>query len=189
VGPDNPYGETKAASERDIAGRAGLRGVALRYFNASGAHPDGSMGEDHRPETHLLPLLLAATARRPLKLFGTDYPTPDGTAIRDYVHVWDLAVAHGAALDHLIEGGTSQVINLGCGTGYSVRQVIEAAARVTGEEPPVTTSPRRAGDVARLVASRERAENVLGWTPEHDLDDIVRDAWRWHCAHPNGYRG
>jgi len=189
VQPDNPYGETKAASERDIGERAAIRGVCLRYFNAAGAHADSSMGEAHDPETHLVPLVLRATAERPLQVFGTDYPTPDGTAVRDYVHVWDLARAHRAALGYLADGGEGLAINLGSGTGYSVLEVIEAVRRVSDRAPAVEMGPRRDGDVARLVASRQRAMDLLQWAPSRGLDDIVEDAWRWHREHPNGYRG
>ncbi len=187
LAPDNPYGDTKATSERDIATREGIVGVPLRYFNASGAHPDGSMGEAHVPETHLLPLILRATDERPIRVFGTDYPTRDGTAIRDYVHVWDLAAAHVAALAYLADGGQGVPINLGSGTGYSVLEVIDAVSRATGRAVPVVTANRRAGDVATLTASHDRATALLGWQPEHTLDEIVRDAWRWHRDHPRGY--
>ena len=185
----NPYGETKVATEHDIAERGAIHGIALRYFNAAGAHPDGSMGEAHEPESHLVPLVLRATADRPLRVFGTDYPTPDGTAVRDYVHVWDLAHAHRAALDFLAGGGEGQPINLGSGDGNSVLQVIEAVRRVTGQAPVVEMGPRRKGDVARLVASRQLALDLLGWAPRHTIEEIVADAWRWHREHPNGYRG
>jgi UDP-glucose-4-epimerase GalE len=187
LAPDNPYGETKAISERDISERPGVEGVPLRYFNASGAHPDGTMGEAHQPETHLIPLILRATSERPIQVFGTDYPTRDGTAVRDYVHVWDLARAHVAALDHLAGGGEGQPINLGSGQGFSVLEVIEAVARITGEAPPVVYGDRRVGDVTRLTASHDRATALLGWRPERPLDEIVRDAWRWHRDHPRGY--
>ena len=189
IRPDNPYGESKAASERDMAGRRAIRSVALRYFNASGAHPDGTMGEAHDPETHLIPLILTSSADRPLKVFGTDYSTRDGTAVRDYVHVWDLARAHVAALDHLGRGGHEGVINLGSGTGYSVLEVIDAVQRVRGEALNVEYTGRRPGDVTRLVASRLRAARLLDWEPERGLDEIVRDAWRWHKGHLHGYEG
>jgi len=189
VQPDNPYGETKAQSEHDIAERQGIEGVLLRYFNAAGAHADGSMGEAHEPETHLVPLVLRASAERPIRVFGTDYPTPDGTAVRDYVHVWDLARAHLAALDFLVGGGTGRALNLGSGSGNSVLEVIEAVRRVTGRAPAMEMGPRRSGDVARLVASRQRASDLLEWAPTRGLETIVGDAWRWHREHPNGYRG
>ncbi len=189
VRPDNPYGESKAASERDMARRRGIRAVPLRYFNASGAHPDGTMGEDHQPETHLIPLILTSSSERPLKVFGTDYPTRDGTAVRDYVHVWDLARAHVAALDHLDRGGSEGAINLGSGTGFSVQEVIEAVQRVRGESLEVEYTGRRPGDVTRLVASRDKAARLLHWEPRYDLETIVRDAWRWHKGHPHGYEG
>ncbi len=187
LAPGNPYGESKVAVERAMAGNRAIRGVALRYFNAAGAHPDGSMGEDHEPESHLIPLLLTACPDRPLDLYGTDYPTTDGTAVRDYVHVWDLAQAHLAALRYLQDGGEDQMINLGSGTGSTVLEVIERARRVTGNPLPAQSAPRRAGDVPQLVASRQRAEQLLGWTPQRDLDQIVEDAWRWHAQHPHGY--
>lgn len=185
--PDNPYGETKLAMEREIAGRPGIRGVCLRYFNAAGAHPDGTMGEDHHPESHLLPNLLNAGPERPLQIFGTDYPTPDGTAVRDYVHVWDLAAAHERAMTYLLDGGGDLVANLGTGAGYSVMQVIDAVEGATGWRPPTRLAPRRPGDVAALVASRERAHAVLGWEPSLALGEIVEHAYRWHRGHPRGY--
>ena len=187
LAPGNPYGENKVAVERAMASNDAIRGVALRYFNAAGAHPDGSMGEDHQPESHLIPLLLTASSSRPLNLYGTDYPTRDGTAVRDYVHVWDLAAAHLAALQYLVDGGGDQVVNLGSGTGSTVQEVIEGARRVTGNALPASPAPRRPGDVPQLVASRTRAERLLGWAPRHDLGQIVTDAWRWHSRHPDGY--
>ncbi len=187
LAPDNPYGETKVAVERALRDAPGVTAVSLRYFNAAGAHPDGSMGEDHRPESHLLPRVLRATPEDPLRVFGRDYPTPDGTAIRDYVHVWDLAAAHLAAVRYLLDGGPHLVCNLGSGEGASVRQVIAAVERVTGRRVPVREDERRPGDVPRLVASRQRASRILGWRPERDLDAIVADAARWHRTHPRGY--
>ena len=191
--PTNCYGETKLAMERlmDWTGRAsGLRYAALRYFNACGAHPSGAIGEAHDPETHLIPLILqtAAGQRENISVFGADYPTRDGTCIRDYVHVTDLAKAHILALDYLTAGGNSDVFNLGSGTGFTVREVIEAARRVTGRPIPAMLLPRRPGDPAGLVASSEKAKRVLNWTPQHtDLDTILATAWNWHRSHPRGY--
>jgi UDP-glucose-4-epimerase GalE len=191
--PINAYGETKLAIEHALPHyeRAyGLRFVALRYFNAAGAHPDGRIGEDHRPEIHLIPRALeAVTGGEPLKVFGTDYPTPDGTCLRDYIHVCDLADAHVRALGWLGEGRPSSQFNLGNGTGHSVRQVIEAVERVTGRPVPHEIAPRREGDPASLFASNARIRRELGWVPRFaDLDTIVATAWAWHRAHPEGYR-
>ncbi len=189
--PTNPYGWTKLHIEQAMAclGPAhGMTHVALRYFNAAGA--EGGRGEDHCPETHLIPLVLqVALGRRPaISIFGTDYDTPDGTCIRDYIHVGDLAGAHLLALDHLRSGGASIACNLGNGLGYSVREVVAVCREVTGREIAVVESPRRAGDPSRLVASAERARGVLGWMPRKPrLEEIVRDAWQWHLAHPDGY--
>ena len=188
--PINPYGWSKLFVERllDSYDRAhGLRFVALRYFNAAGATERS--GERHEPETHLVPLALRAAAERgpALTVFGSDYDTPDGTAIRDYVHVADLAEAHLLSLAHLRRGGDSQFLNLGTGTGYSVLEVIEAVRRVTGRDVPHTIGPRRAGDPPRLVADAARARAVLGWTPKQpSLEAIVRSAWEWMQAHPAG---
>jgi UDP-glucose-4-epimerase GalE len=183
--PINPYGETKLAVERAIEwfGRAyGIRYLSLRYFNAAGAAADGSLGENHVPETHLIPLVLEAAAglRPEIRIYGTDYPTPDGTCIRDYVHVSDLADAHVMGLTALEEGAvTSESLNLGTGTGISIREVVATARRVTGCEFRVAKAERRPGDPARLVASAERAAALLGWTPRHsDLARIVESAWR-----------
>jgi UDP-glucose 4-epimerase len=190
--PINPYGWSKLFVERllDSFDRAyGLRFVALRYFNAAGATQ--RCGEHHEPETHLIPLALRAAAGRgaKLKVFGRDYDTPDGTAIRDYVHVGDLGEAHLLALAHLRRGGDSLFLNLGTGTGYSVLEVIEAAKRVTGRPVPFEPAERRAGDPPRLVADAARARAVLGWSPKQpSLDLIVRSAWDWMQAHPDGYR-
>jgi UDP-glucose-4-epimerase GalE len=183
--PVNPYGESKLMVERmlDWMSRADkLRYVALRYFNAAGADPDGEAGERHEPETHLIPLVLDAILGRgePVSIFGTDYPTPDGTAIRDYIHVQDLAEAHVRALGYLLDGGASAALNLGTGTGHSVRAVIAAAARVTGRPVPQREAPRREGDPPILVADPRLAANVLQWAPQlPDLDDIIADAWKW----------
>lgn len=184
--PVNPYGESKLMVERMLHwyGRAyGLGWTALRYFNASGADPEGRIGEEHDPETHLIPLILqtALGERSHIGIFGTDYPTADGTAVRDYIHVDDLADAHVLALGHLERGGESQAFNLGTGTGHSVRAVIEAAERVTGQAVPVKLAPRREGDPAVLVAEPKRAREVLGWQPKYtEIDGIVATAWNWH---------
>lgn len=190
--PINAYGETKLAVERalpHVERATGLRSVTLRYFNAAGADPDGLVGEDHEPEVHLIPLAIgAAYGGLPLTIFGTDYPTPDGTCLRDYVHVADLADAHVLALRALEAGAPSAAYNLGNGDGMSVKQVIESVSRVTGRSVPHHVGARRPGDPARLVASNERARRELGWAPRLGaLDDIVRTAWRWHEAHPRGY--
>ena len=191
--PTNCYGETKLAMEHMIGwvSRAhGLRYVALRYFNACGAHPGGAIGEAHSPETHLIPLILQVPngQRDSIAVFGDDYPTRDGTCVRDYIHVTDLAQAHILALDYLLRGGENEVFNLGNGVGFTVSEVVEAARRVTGHPIPVEISPRRAGDPAQLVASSEKARAVLGWKPELDcLDTIISTAWAWHKRHPNGY--
>jgi UDP-glucose-4-epimerase GalE len=184
--PVNPYGESKLMVEKMLRwyGEAyGLRWIALRYFNAAGADPDGEIGEDHDPESHLIPLVIGAAqgTRPPVKIFGTDYATPDGTAIRDYVHVMDLADAHLRALDCLQAGTSSQAINLGTGHGHSVREVVDTVARVGGKDVPIVESPRRAGDPPQLVAAPARAHEILGWTCRYaDLETIVRHAWRWH---------
>ena len=185
--PVNAYGETKLAVERMLRwyGQAhGLRYAALRYFNAAGADPDGAVGEDHDPETHLIPLAIAAAHGRggPLSIFGTDYPTPDGTAIRDYIHVLDLAEAHLLALAKLAEGTTSLHLNLGTGQGSSVREVITSVAKATGRAVPVREVGRRAGDPPVLVADARQAGERLGWKPRYpDLDTIVAHAVRWHA--------
>ena len=188
--PVNPYGSTKLEVDRMIGAECaenGLGGISLRYFNVAGAH--GPYGEDHEPETHLIPNVLAvALGRRPhVEVFGTDYPTQDGTAIRDYIHIEDLATAHVLALD-AIEPGRHEVLNLGSGTGFSVREVVEAARRVTGHPIPVEEAPRRSGDPPQLVAASARIRERLGWEPaKPGLDEIVADAWAWHQAHPDGY--
>lgn len=191
--PANVYGETKLTMERMMAWFdkvLGMRYVALRYFNAAGAHESGKIGEDHRPESHLIPLVLqtALKQRESIAVFGEDYPTEDGTCIRDYIHVSDLADAHVRAVHYLRSGSASGVFNLGNGTGFSVKQVIETAKEVTGREIPVTIQERRAGDPAVLVASSDRARSVLGWNPSRtDLKDIIQSAWNWHVNHPDGY--
>ncbi len=184
--PINPYGETKLAVERALKwyGEAyGLRWAALRYFNAAGADPDGEIGEAHDPEFHLIPLVLEAGLgkRPPVKVFGTDYPTPDGTAVRDYVHVTDLADAHVLALQHLLDGGGSIAANLGTGRGYSVRHVLDAAGTALGEPVPFENAPRRAGDPPELVADPSLAMDTLRWSPAlSDLPTILETAVRWH---------
>jgi UDP-glucose 4-epimerase len=189
IRPVNAYGETKVLVERMLPWYErtfGVRSVSLRYFNAAGATE--LRGEDHRPETHLIPnvLQVALGQRDAISLFGTDYPTPDGTCVRDYVHVSDLADAHLLALE--MTEKESAAFNLGSGRGFSNRQVIEAARHVTGEPIPVREEPRRPGDPAELVASQERARSQLGWRPQHaDLEEIIGSAWQWHRAHPNGY--
>lgn len=186
LAPRNPYGESKRMVETMLAWfeRAhGVRWVSLRYFNAAGADPMGRTGERHDPETHLIPsVLLAAAGRRSaVEVFGTDWPTPDGTCIRDFVHVSDLAEAHRLALEYLEAGGRSDVFNLGSGRGWSVREVVEACRRVTGREFAVRTGPRRPGDPAVLVASNEKARQLLGWKPRFlSLEEMVRTAWEWH---------
>jgi UDP-glucose 4-epimerase len=186
--PVNPYGATKLAIERmlgDYARAYGLSYAALRYFNASGADVAAGIGERHEPETHLIPIVLdAALGKRPhVTVFGDDWATPDGTCVRDYVHVTDLAEAHLAALAHLAQGGEGGAFNLGTGHGHSVREVIDTAERVTGRAIPVVTGPRRAGDAPALVASADRAARVLGWKAKRaSLEEIVSDAWAWHSA-------
>ena len=168
----------------------GLRYVSLRYFNACGAHESGTIGEAHNPESHLIPLVLQVPngKREFVSIYGNDYDTPDGTCIRDYIHVTDLAKAHILAVKHLMNGGESNIFNLGNGVGYSVKEVIETARKVTGHPIPAKEEPRRAGDPARLVASGEKAREILGWEPEiKDLADIISSAWKWHQTHPNGY--
>jgi UDP-glucose-4-epimerase GalE len=190
--PINPYGETKLAVERALGHleRAHrLRWIALRYFNASGAHPDGTIGEDHAPEIHLIPRAIAAArGGTPLHVFGEDYPTPDGTCIRDYVHVCDLADAHVLALQALEDGRPSCAYNAGTGRGHSVREVLDTVGRVVGGAVPWTPAPRRDGDPAALFAASDRLQRELGWTARYaDLETIVQHAWQWHQSHPNGY--
>ena len=191
--PTNPYGETKLAMEKMFKWTSeahGMNFVSLRYFNACGADECVIIGEAHNPESHLIPLILQVPngKREAISIYGTDYDTPDGTCIRDYIHVTDLAQAHILAVEYLLNGGESDIFNLGNGVGYSVREVIEVARRVTGHPIPAIETPRRAGDPARLVASSEKAKRVLGWNPTHDsLEEIISSAWNWHKNHPNGY--
>jgi UDP-glucose-4-epimerase GalE len=193
--PINPYGASKRAFERALQDHAGaglVRVISLRYFNAAGCHPDGSLGEDHDPETHLLPLAIdAALGRGPaLTVFGDDYDTPDGTCIRDYVHVCDLARAHVLALSAIDEGEAFRVLNLGTEQGSSVREVVDAVARVSGRAVPARSGPRRPGDPPRLVASAARAREALGFEARFaSLEAIVESAYRWRHDHPGGYRG
>ena len=190
--PINAYGETKLAVERALGHfeRAyGVRSVTLRYFNAAGADPGGQLGEDHDPEQHLIPLAIdAARGGAPLRVFGDDYPTPDGTCLRDYIHVVDLADAHRLALESLERDGGSACYNLGNGRPHSVKQVIETVARVTGREVAWQMAPRRPGDPAALFASNGKIQQELGWRPRYgDLQTIVETAWRWHRTHPGGF--
>lgn len=193
--PTNCYGETKLSMEKMMAwtSRAhGLRYVALRYFNACGAHPSGAIGEAHNPETHLIPVILQVPNGQweKLSIFGDNYPTKDGTCVRDYIHVTDLAQAHILALDYLIQGGgENNVFNLGNGVGFTNKEVVDVARKITGHPIPAELAPRRAGDPAQLVASSEKARTVLGWNPKYaDLETIISTAGNWHKNHPHGYR-
>lgn len=191
--PTNPYGDSKLALEKILSWYTkayNFNYVALRYFNASGAHPNGDIGEDHHPESHLIPLILQVPLgkRESIKIFGNDYPTPDGTCLRDYIHVCDLALAHIEAMKYLKSGGKSLSCNLGNGNGFSVKEVIDIARKVTGHSIPAETVPRREGDSSELIASSELAKKVLGWTPKTtSLETIIETAWKWHKNHPNGY--
>ena len=192
--PTNPYGASKLAIEGmlkwcDLA--YGIHYAALRYFNAAGSNPDAGIGEDHHPETHLIPIVLQAALgkRSHVGIFGDDYPTPDGTCIRDYIHVRDLVEAHLLALEHLERTGESGVFNLGSGDGFSVQEIVETARKVTGRAIPAEIEPRRAGDPSVLIASNARAAQVLGWKPTRGLEQIIADAWAWHQSHPDGYEG
>lgn len=185
--PISPYGRTKLIVETvldDLCAHAGFRAVVLRYFNAAGADPEGRIGEWHQPETHAVPLIVetALGRRRSFSIFGDDYETRDGTCVRDFVHVLDLADAHTRAVEHLIQGGESAKINLGTGTGTTVKELISSVRHISGRDFEVEISPRRPGDAAVLVADNARAARVLGWTPRHDLDSIIRTAWQWHAA-------
>ncbi|MGL5055489.1 MAG: UDP-glucose 4-epimerase GalE [Fusobacteriaceae bacterium] len=191
--PTNPYGETKLAVEKMLKWSEkayDIKYTALRYFNVAGAHLSGKIGEDHAVETHLIPLILQVPLgkREKIGIFGEDYPTEDGTCIRDYVHVMDLADAHIKALERLFNGGESTVYNLGNGEGFSVKEVIECARKVTGHSIPAEVSERRAGDPARLVASSEKAMKELNWIPKYStIEKIIESAWNWHKNNPNGY--
>ena len=191
--PTNCYGETKLSMEKMFkwTGLAhGLRFVSLRYFNACGAHVSGNIGEAHNPESHLIPLILQVPngKREFISIYGDDYDTKDGTCIRDYIHVTDLAQAHILAMDYLMNGGESNIFNLGNGVGFTVKEVIDTAREVTGHPIPAKTTPRRAGDPAQLIASSDKARSVLGWNPQHaDLKEIISTAWNWHKNHPNGF--
>ncbi len=184
--PINPYGATKLMIERvlsDFDKAYAFKSVCFRYFNAAGADPEGRLGEDHNPETHLIPLVLqtALGKRASVSIFGTDYPTPDGTCVRDYIHVADLAQAHVLGLEHLLQGGDSTLFNLGNGNGFSVKEVIDVAQQVTGREIPVVECDRRPGDPPALVGSSDRAKAILGWNPQYaDLYAIITHAWNWH---------
>lgn len=192
--PTNTYGETKLTMEKMMkwVSRAnGIRYVSLRYFNVAGALEDGSIGEDHSPETHLIPLILQVPngRREHITIFGEDYPTADGTCIRDYIHVVDLVDAHIKALAYLQQGKDSEIFNLGNGQGFSVREMIAAAVRATGQPIKVELGARRAGDPAQLIASSEKAKTVLGWQPQYTaVEEIIKTAWKWHKGHPSGYQ-
>jgi len=191
--PTNCYGETKLAMERMlswVSGAHDLRYVALRYFNAAGAHASGAIGEAHAPETHLVPIILQVPngKREKVSMYGDDYPTRDGTCVRDYIHVTDLANAHILALQYLQNGGASDVFNLGTGTGFSVGEVVDVARAVTGREIPAEVVKRRPGDPATLVAAAEKAHKILGWVPQYgSLEHIITTAWSWHRKNPNGF--
>ena len=191
--PTNCYGETKLAMEKMFGWCSkayDLRYVSLRYFNACGAHPNGKIGEAHDPETHLIPLILQVPngKRADIKIFGDDYDTKDGTCVRDYIHVNDLAQAHILAMEYLAKGGSSDVFNLGNGVGFTVKEVIDVARTVTNHSIPATIEARRAGDPSVLIASSDKAKSVLGWKPKYDdLETIISTAWNWHKGHPNGF--
>ncbi|MBR1729070.1 MAG: UDP-glucose 4-epimerase GalE [Selenomonadaceae bacterium] len=191
--PTNTYGETKLTMEKMmkwVSLANGVRYVSLRYFNAAGALDDGSIGEDHHPETHLIPLILQVPLgkRDHITIFGDDYDTPDGTCLRDYIHVIDLADAHILALNYLRNGGESNIFNLGNGKGFSVKEMIAAAEKATGQKIKVEMGERRAGDPAQLIASSDKARKILGWTPKYtDVEIVIKTAWTWHKNHPNGY--
>ncbi|MDY0394618.1 UDP-glucose 4-epimerase GalE [Virgibacillus halophilus] len=191
--PENAYGETKLTMEKIMKWTEkahGIRYVSLRYFNVAGARESGEIGEDHRPESHLVPIILQAALgqRKAITIFGADYDTPDGTCIRDYVHVEDLIQAHIKALDYLQDGGKSDVFNLGSSQGFSVKEMVETARKITGKDIPAETGERRAGDPSILIASSDKAKHVLGWHPARtSIEKIMEDAWNWHQNHPHGY--
>lgn len=191
--PTNCYGETKLSMEKMFKWTSkayNLRYVSLRYFNACGAHPNGKIGEAHNPETHLIPLVLQVPngKREYISVFGNDYDTKDGTCVRDYIHVNDLAQAHILAMEYLSKGGESNIFNLGNGVGFTVKEVIETARKVTNHTIPIREEERRAGDPSVLIASSEKARKVLGWKPQYaDLETIISTAWKWHVNHPDGY--
>lgn len=193
LNPTNVYGRTKLMIEQtlqDYSNIYGMTYVALRYFNAAGADPSGQIGEDHSPETHLIPLVLAAALgiRPNITVFGTDYDTEDGTCVRDYIHVNDLAQAHVLAMDYLSKGNKSTVFNLGSGNGFSVKAIIDTAKEVTGIDIPVIYGDRRAGDPSTLIASSQKIKDILGWNPQFSkVDHVIADAWAWHKNHPHGY--
>jgi UDP-glucose 4-epimerase len=192
VHPENPYAASKAMVEQMLAWFErchGMRYVSLRYFNAAGAAPDAAIGEDFSTATNLVPLVMkTALGKMPaIPIFGTDYPTPDGTCIRDYIHVVDLAAAHLHALDYVMDGGSSEIFNLGIGKGYSVAEVIERARRISARPIPVISAPRRPGDAAAIWADVTKARNTLHWQPKYDLEAILHTAWCWHATHPDGY--
>lgn len=187
--PESPYGRTKLIVE-DILKDFGIQHVSLRYFNAAGADPDGDLGEDHRPETHLIPILLKSVLDDSIipKIHGNDYHTKDGTCIRDYVHVEDIAQAHVLALEYLLSGNKSDCFNLGNGVGFTIHEVMDSVERVTGEKLRYKFGPRRSGDVGKLYGSSEKIKNMLGWKPKlTSIDEIISTAWRWHKLHPRGY--
>lgn len=192
--PTNCYGETKLSMEKMFHWTSlahNLRFVSLKYFNACGAHPNGLIGEAHNPETHLIPLILQVpnNQREFISIFGNNYDTKDGTCVRDYIHVNDLAQAHILAMKYLAEGGKSDVFNLGNGVGFTVKEVIETARQITGHSIPAKEKPRRSGDPSTLIASSEKAKKILGWKPNYDdLSTIISTAWKWHKSHPNGYQ-
>jgi len=192
--PKNPYGESKLMMEKMMRWcdeAYGIKFVALRYFNVAGAKADASIGEDHNPETHLVPIILevALGQRKQLAIFGDDYNTEDGTCVRDYVHVEDLIAAHILALEYLKAGNKSDVFNLGSNSGYSVKQMLEAARQVTNKEIPAEVAPRRAGDPATLVAASDKAKTILGWQPQYtNIKEIIETAWKWQVNHPYGYQ-
>jgi UDP-glucose 4-epimerase len=191
--PINPYGQTKLMVEQilaDFKNAHGLESIALRYFNAAGADPEGEVGEDHKPETHLIPLVLqtALGQRKQIEIFGDDYPTRDGSCIRDYIHITDLAQAHLLAVERLLHGESGDNFNLGNGEGYSVKEIVELAREITGQKIPAKIVEKRPGDPAVLVGSSQKAKDILGWKPEFpEIKVILETAWQWHKNHPTGY--